>query len=63
MWEKFTTKPLVDTNTFRHIGDCPSPWPCFVIAVREEEAAIFGTASNTSRTNVFEVNSSFQGKE
>ncbi len=36
MWEKFTTKPLVDNNTFRHIGDCPSPWPCFVIAVREE---------------------------
>jgi len=36
MWEKFTTKPLVDDNTFRHIGDCPSPWPCFVIAVREE---------------------------
>ena len=36
MWEKFTTKPLVDTNTFKHIDDCPSPWPCFVIAVREE---------------------------
>jgi len=36
MWEKFTTKPLVDSNTFRHIGDCPSPWSCFVIAVRDE---------------------------
>jgi len=36
MWEKFTTKPLVDNKIFRHIGDCPSPWPCFVIAVREE---------------------------
>lgn len=36
LWEKFTTKPLVDNNTFRHIGDCPSPWPCFVIAAREE---------------------------
>ena len=36
MWEKFTTKPLVDNGTFRRIGDCPSPWPCFVIAVREE---------------------------
>jgi ABC-type nitrate/sulfonate/bicarbonate transport system substrate-binding protein len=36
MWEKFTTKPLVDEGTFRRIGDCPSPWPCFVIAVREE---------------------------
>ncbi|WP_111682561.1 substrate-binding domain-containing protein [Winogradskyella tangerina] len=36
MWEKFTTKPLVDDGTFRRIGDCPSPWPCFVIAVRNE---------------------------
>lgn len=36
MWEKFTTKPLVDNSTFRRIGNCPSPWPCFVIAVRED---------------------------
>ena len=36
LWERFTTKPLVDDGTFRHIGNCPSPWPCFVIAVREE---------------------------
>ena len=36
MWEKFTTKPLVDNGTFRRIGNCPSPWPCFVIAVRQE---------------------------
>ncbi len=36
LWEKFTTKPLVDNGTFRHIGNCPSPWPCFVIAVRNE---------------------------
>ncbi len=36
MWEKFTTKPLVDNGTFRRIGNLPSPWPCFVIAVRED---------------------------
>ena len=36
MWEKFTTKPLVDNGTFRCIGYCPSLWPCFVIAVRKE---------------------------
>ena len=36
MWEKFTTKPLVDNNTFRKIGECPSPWPCFVIAARKD---------------------------
>ncbi|MEP5341302.1 MAG: substrate-binding domain-containing protein [Algibacter sp.] len=36
LWEKYTTKPLVDNGTFRRIGNCPSPWPCFVIAVRED---------------------------
>ena len=36
LWEKFTTKPLVDNGTFRRISNCPSPWPCFVIAVRED---------------------------
>ena len=36
MWERFMTKPLVDKGIFRRIADCPTPWPCFVIAVREE---------------------------
>jgi hypothetical protein len=30
------TKPLVDQGIFRRLGDCPTPWPCFVIAVRDE---------------------------
>ena len=36
MWEHFTTKPLVDKGIFRRISDCPTPWSCFVIAVRKE---------------------------
>lgn len=36
MWERFMTKPIVDKGIFRRIGDCPTPWPCFVIAVRNE---------------------------
>ncbi|TRZ45260.1 substrate-binding domain-containing protein [Robertkochia solimangrovi] len=36
MWEHFTTKPLVDKGVFRRISDCPTPWPCFVIAARNE---------------------------
>jgi ABC-type nitrate/sulfonate/bicarbonate transport system substrate-binding protein len=36
MWERFMTKPIVDQGIFRRIGDCPTPWPCFVIAVRED---------------------------
>ena len=36
MWEKFMTKPYVDDKTFRLVGECPTPWPCFVIAVRND---------------------------
>jgi len=36
MWERFMTKPLVDKGIFRRVGDCPTPWPSFVIAVRDE---------------------------
>jgi ABC-type nitrate/sulfonate/bicarbonate transport system substrate-binding protein len=36
MWERFMTKPLVDKGIFRKIANCPTPWPCFVIAVRNE---------------------------
>ena len=36
MWERFMTKPLVDKGIFRRIAVCPTPWPCFVIAVRDE---------------------------
>jgi len=32
LWETFTTKPYVDQGIFRKIGECPTPWPCFVIA-------------------------------
>ncbi len=35
MWERFMTKPLVDNGTFRCIGECPTPWPSFVIVVRD----------------------------
>lgn len=36
MWEHFTTKPLVDKRTLRRLGDCPTPWPCFVLAGSDE---------------------------
>lgn len=36
MWEKFTTKPFVDNGPFRLLGECPTPWPCFVIAVHND---------------------------
>lgn len=36
LWEKFTTKPYVDTKEIKRIGECITPWPCFVMVVRDE---------------------------
>lgn len=36
LWEKFMTKPLVDSGEWRRISERPTPWPCFVVVVREE---------------------------
>lgn len=35
-WEKYTTKPYVDAGKLIRIGEYRTPWPCFVIAAREE---------------------------
>lgn len=35
-WEKFITQPYVDNGEFDRIGKCPTPWPSFVIAVRND---------------------------
>ncbi len=35
LWEKFTTKPFVDSGEMNRIGEVPSPWPCFVIAAKQ----------------------------
>ncbi len=35
-WEKYTTKPFVDAGQLRRVGQFLSPWPCFVIAARNE---------------------------
>ncbi|WP_296699712.1 ABC transporter substrate-binding protein [Algoriphagus sp.] len=36
LWEKFTTKPWVDSGEFKRIGEVPSPWPCFVMVASQK---------------------------
>lgn len=36
LWEKFTTKPRVDSGELELIDECPTPWPCFVIVVKND---------------------------
>ncbi|WP_154222821.1 substrate-binding domain-containing protein [Marinicella rhabdoformis] len=39
-WEKFTTKPYVDSGEFRRIGECPTPWSCFVVVASQQTLAL-----------------------
>ncbi len=34
LWEKYTTHPYVEQGKCRYVGEVVTPWPCFVIAVR-----------------------------
>ena len=35
-WEKFTTKPFVDSGQLKRLGTYTTPWPCFMIAATNE---------------------------
>lgn len=54
-WEHFTTKPYVDKQVLRKIGDCPTPWPCFVIAVTQK----FLNENRTILNTILEIINSY----
>lgn len=35
-WEKYTTKPYVDSGELKRIGEYYTPWPCFVVAATDD---------------------------
>lgn len=35
-WEKYTTKPYVNSGQLKRVGEFLTPWPCFVIAASEK---------------------------
>jgi len=38
-WEKFMTKPLVDSGQFRRVGEFVAPWPAFVVCASDAALA------------------------
>ena len=36
LWEKYTTKFLVEKGEFKRVGEFLTPWPCFVIAAADK---------------------------
>jgi len=39
LWEKFTTKHLVDSGEWDIVGEVPTPWPCFLFVASEAALA------------------------
>ncbi|MEL6134000.1 MAG: methyltransferase domain-containing protein, partial [Bacteroidota bacterium] len=35
LWEKYTTKPVVDQGEWSRLGEFPTPWPCFLLVARK----------------------------
>ena len=67
MWEHFTTKPLVNQGVFRRIDSITSPWPCFVMAVRneflEDKSAIVKTVIDTINNQLKHFKKEYHDKE
>lgn len=54
LWEKFTTKPWVDSKQMKRIGEIPSPWPCFSIIASDKALKEFGQEIYQLRDLVYE---------
>lgn len=54
LWEKYTTKPWVDSQQMKRIGEVPSPWPCFAIIATDQALAEFGAVIFQLRDLVYQ---------
>ena len=60
LWEKFTTKPWVDSQEMKRIGEVPSPWPCFAMIASDKALAEFGQTIFKLREKVYQAASTIQ---
>jgi len=60
LWEKYTTKPWVNSGEFKRIGEVPSPWPCFVMVASEKAISEFGDLVFELRDLVYQASTELQ---
>lgn len=63
LWEKYTTKPLVDEGLFHRVGEIPTPWPCFVIVASPDVLRNHSETLNELRDYVYKKSSGLREKE
>lgn len=54
LWEKYTTYPYVEKKKCKRIGEVLTPWPCFVIAVRQDVLDEYKEEINSIRNIVLD---------
>src|SRR5690606_13758781 len=57
LWEKYTTKPWVDSKQMKRIGEVASAWPCFVMVATQKALKEFGELIFTLRDMVYKESS------
>ncbi|MEP1087081.1 MAG: ABC transporter substrate-binding protein, partial [Algoriphagus sp.] len=60
LWEKYTTKPWVDSGQMKRIKEVPSPWPCFAIIASDKALVEFGEVIFLLRDLVYEASKQLQ---
>ena len=63
LWEHFMTKPYVDRNQLKFLGDCPTPWPCFVIAGRTDFINQHQQEINLLLKNINQITAKFKAQD
>ncbi|MDF2158105.1 ABC transporter substrate-binding protein [Algoriphagus sp. CAU 1675] len=60
LWEKYTTKPYVDSGDMKRIGEIPSPWPCFGIIATSKAIQEYATLIYDLRDLVYQESKRLQ---
>ncbi|TDQ18629.1 hypothetical protein DFQ04_0434 [Algoriphagus boseongensis] len=60
LWEKYTTSPEVKANHMKRVGEIPSPWPCFVMAISKETIEKFPKFIFQLREYIYSITSNLK---
>jgi sulfonate transport system substrate-binding protein len=67
LWEKYTTFPFTEQKKCRYIDEVVTPWPCFVIAVRNDvyssEFELLKNIAQIANQRAFELKNNDQAAE
>ena len=55
LWERYTTKPVVDSGEWKRIGVVTTPWPPFCLAIRKDKMDYAPALASAPRQTLREI--------